>query len=198
MTKAEREDLAAAGIEAPEYTRGVVSVSSQCDCGANQWEKLGTYGMDDVEMDEDGRWLIRLSHKRRRCRGSLAVMGDGMMAFTERKVVEIEWNNDNKGIEFMGRLVAVEEVRYKDGPGLSFYDQRREDARVKSFRFRGATRLNAKLHKSDVGKLVSVRYNGEDKSKEVSPGMNYPKDFTVSVDEDSANPATITDLDVPF
>ena len=119
------------------------------------------------------------------------------MAFTERKVIEIEWNDDNKGIEFVGRLVAVEVVQYKDGPGLVFtVNSLKTPGEV--FRFRGATRLNTKLHKGDVGKVISVRYKGEDKSKEVSPGMNYPKDFTVAVDENSANPATITDLDVPF
>jgi hypothetical protein len=120
-----------------------------------------------------------------------------MMAFTERKVIEIEWNNDNKGTEIVGRLLDVEVVQYKDGPGLVF-TLNSEKARGEIIRFRGATRLNTKLHKSDVGKVISVRYNGEDKSKGVSPGMNYPKDFTVAVDEDSANPATITDLDVPF
>jgi hypothetical protein len=120
-----------------------------------------------------------------------------MIAFTERKVIEIEWNNDNKGVEFVGRLVAVEVVQYKDGPGHVFTINS-EKTPGEVFRFRGSTRLNAKLHKSDVGKVISVRYNGEDKSKEVSPGMNYPKDFTVAVDEDSAYPATITDLDVPF
>jgi hypothetical protein len=120
-----------------------------------------------------------------------------MMAFIERKVIDIEWNKDNEGVEFVGRLVAVEVVQYKDGPGLVFtlIDEKTPGQII---RFRGATRLNARLHKSDVGKVIRVRYNGEDKTKELSPGMNYPKDFTVAVDEDSANPATITDLDVPF
>lgn len=119
------------------------------------------------------------------------------MAFTERKVIEIEWNDDKKGIEIVGRLASVETVQYKDGPGLVFtiIDEKTPGQII---RFRRATRLNIKLHKSDVGKVISVRYKGEDKSKEVNPGMNYPKDFTVAVDEDSVNPATITDGNVPF
>jgi hypothetical protein len=117
------------------------------------------------------------------------------MAFTERKVIEIEWTE--KGIEVAGRLVAIEVVQYKDGPGI-VYTLNSEKTKGEIIRFRGATRLNMRLHKSDIGKVVIVRYNGEDKSKEVSQGMNYPKDFFVGVDEASADPKMITDLDVPF
>jgi hypothetical protein len=56
------------------------------------------------------------------------------MAFTERKVIEIEWNNDNKGTEIAGRLLDVEVVQYKDGPGLVLrLIARRHE--VKSFAF---------------------------------------------------------------
>lgn len=118
------------------------------------------------------------------------------MAFTERVVVEIEWNKENEKKEVMGRLVAVEVVQYKDGPGIVYTVMGNRAGEV--IRFKGATRLNQKLHRSDVGKVIAVRYNGEDKSKEVKIGMNFPKDFTVGVDEESADPAVITDYDIPF
>ena len=115
------------------------------------------------------------------------------MAFIERKVVEIDWST--KGEEVMGRLVSVETVQYKDGPGLVYTVKGSKPGEV--IRFRGATRLNQRLHKSDIGKVIVVRYNGEDTSKETKIGMNPPKDFVVAVDEDSIDPAVITDDDLP-
>jgi hypothetical protein len=118
------------------------------------------------------------------------------MAMVQREVIEIEWNEAQKGKEILGRLVSVEVVQYKDGPGLVYTMKGKNLGEV--LRFKGATRLNQRLHKSDVGKVVIVRYNGADESKQMGVGMSFPKDFTVGVDEDSANPATITDEDVPF
>lgn len=117
------------------------------------------------------------------------------MAFTERKVVEVDWNAENKGKEVMGRLVSVETIQYNDGPGLVYTVKGSKAGEV--IRFRGATRLNQRLHKSDIGKVIAVRYNGEDKTKETKPGMNPPKDFIVLVDEESIDPAVITDDDLP-
>ena len=105
------------------------------------------------------------------------------MALTERKAVEIEWTDENKGREIIGRLVDYEIVQYKDGPGIVLVVQSEKAGEV--FRLRGAKRLIMLLHKSDVGKRVSVRYDGEDKSKEISAGWNFPKNFTVKVEEDS-------------
>jgi hypothetical protein len=119
------------------------------------------------------------------------------MAFTERVIVEIEWNDESKGKDIVGRLLGIEIIKYKDGAGRVYVlDSERKGGEV--IRFRGATRLDFRIHRSDVGKVICVRYNGEDKSKEVAPGMNYPKDFSVGVDEDSVDPQAITDLDVPF
>jgi hypothetical protein len=117
------------------------------------------------------------------------------MAFTERKVIEIDWSTENKGMEVMGRLVSVETVQYKDGPGLVYTVKGSKPGEV--IRFRGATRLNQRLHKTDIGKVINVRYNGEDKTKETKPGLNPPKDFIVLVDEESIDPAVITDDDLP-
>ncbi len=118
------------------------------------------------------------------------------MAMIERKVVEVEWNAENKGREVLGRLVSVEVVQYKDGPGLVYSVSGNKTGEI--IRFKGATRLNHLLHKSDIGKVITVRYNGEDQSREVKVGMNYPKSFSVGVDEDSVNPNVITDADLPF
>jgi hypothetical protein len=119
------------------------------------------------------------------------------MAFVERRVTYVEWNEDNKGFEIVGRLESVEEVAYRDGPGLVFTISSLT-TRGEVIRFRGASRLNMQLHKSDVGKLISVTYNGEDKTKEVSAGMNFPKNFTVKVDDDSVDSRNIASADVSF
>lgn len=119
------------------------------------------------------------------------------MGFTQRVVVEVDWIPENKGMEVVGRLIRIETIQYKDGPGL-VYVLDSEKTKGEVIRFRGATRLNQMLHRADIGKLIAVRYNGEDKSKELPPGMNYPKDFTVGVDEESIDPKVITDLDVNF
>ena len=117
------------------------------------------------------------------------------MAFIERKVFEIEWNAESKGREIMGRLLSIEKVQYQDGPGLVYTVKGQKPGEV--LRFRGATRLNQRLDPSDIGKVINVRYNGEDKTKDMKPGMNPPKDFIVLVDEASADPAVITDDDLP-
>jgi hypothetical protein len=117
------------------------------------------------------------------------------MAFIERKVFEIEWNVENKGREIMGRLISIETVQYPDGPGLVYTVMGQKPGEV--LRFRGATRLNQRLHGSDIGKVVLIRYNGEDKTKDMKPGMTPPKDFIVAVDEASIDPAVITDDDLP-
>ena len=118
------------------------------------------------------------------------------MAFIERKVKELEWNESNVGIEIEGPLLFIEEVTYKDGTGI-VYTVKNKKTPGEIIRFRGAKQLNAVLHQSDVGKPVRIRYEGEDKSKPISNGMHYPKTFAVAVDEDSTDP-TITDSDIPF
>jgi len=116
------------------------------------------------------------------------------MAFVERVVTEIEWNAENKGREVTGVLVSVETVQYIDGPGIIYTVKGAKPGEV--IRFKGATRLNQRIHKTDVGKKIAIRYNGEDKSKEMKPGMNAPKDFIVLVDEAPESKA-ITDDDLP-
>jgi hypothetical protein len=76
ITKKDLEVLAAAGIETGNIPVGAASFL-RCECGKNEFHRIGVFSKADVEMDEDGRWLIRLSHERRRCRGSLTGMGGG-------------------------------------------------------------------------------------------------------------------------
>ncbi len=66
VTKAEIEEMAKAGIDA---TPVKASSFLRCECGENKFQRIGVFSMSDVEMDSNGRWLIRLSHERRRCRG---------------------------------------------------------------------------------------------------------------------------------
>jgi hypothetical protein len=121
------------------------------------------------------------------------------MAFIERRVKEVEWNDNNVGIEIEGSLWLVEEVQYKDGIGI-VYTVKSKKTPGEIIRFRGAKQLNSILHQSDVGKPVRIRYDGEDKSKPINNGMHYPKRFTVAVDEldESFGNPSITDSDVPF
>jgi hypothetical protein len=69
MTKADLEALAASGIETVNNPVGAASFL-RCGCGKNEFHRIGVFSMADVEMGGGGRWLIRLSHERRRCRGS--------------------------------------------------------------------------------------------------------------------------------
>jgi hypothetical protein len=69
MTKADLEALAASGISTGNIPVGAASFL-RCDCGKNEFHRIGVFSMSDVEMDKDGRWLIRQSCERRRCRGS--------------------------------------------------------------------------------------------------------------------------------
>jgi hypothetical protein len=74
MTKSDLEELAEAGIETGNIPVGAASFL-RCGCGKNEFHRIGVFSMADVEMDEDGRWLIRSSHERRRCRGSSTRIG---------------------------------------------------------------------------------------------------------------------------
>jgi hypothetical protein len=67
VTQAEVEEMAAAGIDAAPVK---ASTFLHCECGMNHFERIGVFSMADVEMDVDGRWLIRPQRERRRCRGS--------------------------------------------------------------------------------------------------------------------------------
>ena len=119
------------------------------------------------------------------------------MSFIERKIEEVEWNENNVGLEIEGLLIGVEKVKYSDGVGF-VYTVKSANIPGKIFRFRGVKQLNSMVHESDVGKKVRVRYDGEDKSKAVTNGMHYPKKFTVAVEEEDSADTTITDSDIPF
>jgi hypothetical protein len=69
ITKNDLEVLAAAGIETGNIPVGAASFL-RCGCGKNEFHRIGVFSMADVEMDEDGRWLIGLPREKRRCRGS--------------------------------------------------------------------------------------------------------------------------------
>ena len=76
MTKADLIVLADSGIDTGNIPVGAASFL-RCECGKNEFHRIGVFSMADVEMAEDGRWLIRLSLERRTCRGSLTGMGGG-------------------------------------------------------------------------------------------------------------------------
>jgi hypothetical protein len=69
MTKADLEALADSGIDTGNIPVGAASFL-RCECGKNEFHRIGVFNMADVERVEDGRYLVRLSHERRRCRGS--------------------------------------------------------------------------------------------------------------------------------
>jgi hypothetical protein len=76
VTNADVEALAAEGIEA---TPTSAASFLHCDCGKNEFRRIGVFSMADVEMDKDGRWLIRQSRERRSCRGSTTIMKANQM-----------------------------------------------------------------------------------------------------------------------
>ena len=73
ITKADLDALTEAGIETGNIPVGAASFL-RCECGKNEFHRIGVFSMADVQMDVDGRWLIRPSHERRRCRGSSTYM----------------------------------------------------------------------------------------------------------------------------
>jgi hypothetical protein len=75
MTKKELEKLAAEGIECDGQVVGAASFL-ECECGQNKWERIGVFSMQDVEMDATGRWLLKQSSERSRCRGSYVNKGE--------------------------------------------------------------------------------------------------------------------------
>ena len=79
ITKADIDSLAEAGIECDQ----VVGAASflRCECGANKFERIGVFSISDVEMDANGRWLLKQSCERRRCRGSPANKGESTDGF---------------------------------------------------------------------------------------------------------------------
>lgn len=62
--------------------------------------------------------------------------------------------------------------------------------------FLGTYDIATKLQRSDVGHVVSVRYEGEDKS--VQRNGNAMKRFKVSVSDQLYDPAVISDADIGF
>jgi hypothetical protein len=123
------------------------------------------------------------------------------MALVGRKIVEIDWNKDNEGFTVQGRLVKIESVRYNHGFGLVYTVRSSKPGEV--IRFKGSSRLNVLLSSADVGKEISVRYDGEDTSKKLVAGMNFPKVFTVLVDDSAPGDVNrhgvaVSERDVPF
>ena len=79
LTKAEIEKLAEEGIECDQAVGAAAFL--HCDCGANKFERIGVCSMKDLEMDATGRWLVKRSFERLRCRGSPANRGECVDVF---------------------------------------------------------------------------------------------------------------------
>ena len=122
------------------------------------------------------------------------------MGLIERKIVEIDWSQENEGLTVQGRLLKIESVRYRSGIGLVYTLRGTRSGEV--IRFKGSNRLNLSLSPADIGKDIAVRYDGEDKSKPVQPGWSYPKMFTVMVDdaasETNQHNVAVRHDDIPF
>jgi len=74
VTEEDVEALAAAGIEA---TATSAKSFLHCDCGKNEFRNLGVVSMEYVEMDANGRWCLKLSCERLRCRVWFNLKGGG-------------------------------------------------------------------------------------------------------------------------
>ncbi|WP_263367952.1 protein rep [Edaphobacter bradus] len=76
ITQEDIDALAAAGLDTKVSPGATAAAFLRCDCGKNKFERLGVYAMHDVEMGEDGRWLLRLTRGRQgSCRGSSLTHG---------------------------------------------------------------------------------------------------------------------------
>lgn len=122
----------------------------------------------------------------------------------ERVIKIMEWNKP--GTTVGGYLLSVTRNKFKDGGvGLTYAVKATDESRLV---FKGATRLDMALSLSDVGKYIQVEYVGEDATKEAKEGMNRPKVFRVSVDDERtltpthqlADPSDpgISDADIGF
>ncbi len=117
------------------------------------------------------------------------------MAFIEREVKIVEWKE--KGTKVKGRLENVESVKYSDG-GVGLKYKVRTNVN-ETTEFLGATNLNSKLVRSDIGLMIYVEYMGEDETRQMSGDKNKPKLFKVMVDPASKlTEAGVGDEDIPF
>jgi hypothetical protein len=70
ITQQDIEALASEGIAVePPQVQSAASFL-RCECGCNRFRRIGVFSMEHVEMDENGRWLIKQWYERQRCRGS--------------------------------------------------------------------------------------------------------------------------------
>ena len=118
------------------------------------------------------------------------------MALIERRIEVIEWTKT--GTKAAGFLLSISKEKYRDGVGISYLLRNEHGVHLV---FKGATRLNLLLSPADKGRFIEVIYMGEDATKEVREGMNRPKVFRVSVDDERTlkpNELGITDDDIPF
>jgi hypothetical protein len=118
------------------------------------------------------------------------------MAFTERQLEEVKFEKPGTIVE--GRLLRAQMVKFDDGNAIKYILRSRAGKLVT---FMGTTKINLCLHTDDIGKIIQVEYIGQDATRELRPGMSAAKLFRIAVDDasgKSADPATITDDDIPF
>jgi hypothetical protein len=92
----------------------------------------------------------------------------------ERTGTEI-FRFDAPGDYLRGRLITIETADIGGKPTLRYIVQDEEDGRIVGFL--GTVDLNKKIRPSDVGKVLEIRYEGND--PQADPGKNPIKRFKV-------------------
>jgi hypothetical protein len=121
----------------------------------------------------------------------------------QKKLPEMqEW--DKPGTQISGKLISCQQIVINpEGQGekkvWQYVIQATNSLQLK---FLGTYDIVQKLYASDVGKLVKIKYLGEDKT--IKKGSNFMKVFDIHVRQDPTqgppvrDSGPITDEDIPF
>jgi hypothetical protein len=113
----------------------------------------------------------------------------------------VEWNRPGQAVA--GRLLSIEMIEVGEPKQktarYTVIDELVEDGENPLSSFLGTYQINSKIRKSDIGRLVLVRYEGEDKN--IGRAENKMKLFKVYVEKaatKNAHGLEITDAYIGF
>ena len=100
------------------------------------------------------------------------------MAFVERKLRIMDWKTENTKVR--GILLSADRRKFDDGGSSMFYTVVEQDGGIVGFP--GATQLDMRLFRDDIGADVEITYLGEDTTRKVTENRSRPKLFKVLID----------------
>jgi hypothetical protein len=86
---------------------------------------------------------------------------------------------EHPGAYLKGRLISIETMELNGKPTLKYLVDDKDEDRL--FSFLGTVDLNTKIRPSDIGRIVEIRYGGQDPQSE--NGKNPIKRFKVFVEQ---------------